>query len=123
MEGGLPNIASMSHFLPTALTDANSVAAGDLDQDGDIDLVVAGRNADTVTILWNNGNTAFDYDTRTVLSTTALGAFSVKVADINGDGLNDIVVSLRDANLIRMWRNAGSVRAARHCFTDMILCI
>ncbi|MFF3460660.1 FG-GAP repeat domain-containing protein [Streptomyces sp. NPDC002730] len=67
-----------------------SVSTGDLNGDGDRDLVTANQAADTVSVLLGNGDGTFaakvDY-------TTGNGPFSVAVGDVNGDGDRDLVTA------------------------------
>ncbi len=65
------------------------VVAGDLDRDGDPDLVV-GSSSVNPEVLLNNGNGTFA--ARTTV-TAAQGIAAIAVADINGDGASDLVYS------------------------------
>jgi hypothetical protein len=80
--------------------DADSVAAGDLNGDGKLDLVVANLcqnnncghgNNGTVSVLLGNGDGTFqaaqDY------ATGGFGSSSVAIGDFNGDGSADVVVA------------------------------
>lgn len=74
----------------------SDVQAGDLDGDGDLDLVVAEfgwRRTGQVLILWNPGNTEYTTWKRQVLDTRH-GAIDVPLVDLNQDGRLDIVVLL-----------------------------
>ena len=66
-----------------------SVAVGDVNDDGKIDLVVANGGDNTVRVLLGNGDGTFQ-NQRTV----AAGIYpaSAEVADVNGDGKPDLVV-------------------------------
>ena len=82
---------------------ADSVAVADLNGDGKPDIVVANcgassnsncistGNSGNVAVLLNNGNGTFA--TAVTYSLGALGASSVAVADVNGDGFPDLIVA------------------------------
>jgi hypothetical protein len=86
-----------------------SVAAGDLDGDGDVDLAVANRAADTVLILQNDGAGNF-----TNGDTVAVGDApeSVAAADLDGDGDLDLAVVTAGPNAltnsVSVYQNDGS---------------
>ena len=67
---------------------AQAIAAGDVDGDGHVDLVVAGWRADPTSVLFGRGDGTFE-------APRSLGAFAtdVAIADVTGDGLADIVVA------------------------------
>jgi hypothetical protein len=70
-----------------------AVAVSDLDQDGRPDLITANSIANTLSILQNNGSAGnFSFKANTDLS-TGPGPKNIAVADLNGDGKPDIVVS------------------------------
>jgi hypothetical protein len=96
----------------------HSVAVGDLNGDGQLDLVIANDGANTVSVLLNN---------------TALGAFpptfaakqdfatgnlpeSVTVGDLNGDGKLDLVVANAGANTVSVLLNTTAPGAATPSF-------
>jgi len=89
---------------------APSVALGDLNGDGMLDLVIGHSEAEHATILLNLGNNAFipgptlDYTPSQYVETRALG-----VADFNGDGALDLVIGdYGGVNHLFLNRNDGS---------------
>ena len=75
----------------TNLDYAAQVIAGDIDGDGDIDVIVAnatdGNNTGKLSVLKNNGNAIF---TETTIGTN-LTPLWMEIADLDGDGRKDIV--------------------------------
>lgn len=82
----------------------NSVTAGDLDGDGDLDLATANRTFGTVSILLNNGNGTF---APAVDLTVGLEAFSVIAADLDGNSDLDLAVANRSSGTVSVLRNNG----------------
>ena len=69
---------------------AQSVFAADIDGDGDMDVQSASLNDDTVAWYENSSGDGSTWVKR-VISTNANGAFSVRAADLDGDGDQDVV--------------------------------
>ncbi|MBZ0151258.1 MAG: VCBS repeat-containing protein [Planctomycetes bacterium] len=81
------------------------MAGGDLDDDGDQDLVVVRSEADATDLYRNDGNGSF-----TLAGTLSVGAnaLAVVVDDLDGDGTPDIVVSRPSAPEIMVGYSDGN---------------
>ncbi len=66
------------------------VAAADMDGDGNIDAVAADDGSDTLNVLLNDGTGKF---ARTISVALDDGTAALQVADLNGDGLPDVVLT------------------------------
>jgi hypothetical protein len=78
------------------------VAVNDLDNDGDLDIVLA-NHRDPNTILWNEGALTFQIERMPYGDSRA-----VNIVDVNGDGWLDIVLTRR-VSAPNYWRNTGQV--------------
>ncbi len=74
-----------------------TVDAGDLDSDGDLDLVVANASNNSLTVLLGNGDGIFGDAMHIDLSTEV---FSAQFADVNEDGRLDVVADGRDLMIL-----------------------
>jgi hypothetical protein len=90
----------------STVTGPGSVALGDLNRDGRLDVVVGALNTDPgVAVLLGTSNSALG--TSTALS-QAGGAGTVKLADLNRDGILDIVTSKADFATARVSTMIGA---------------
>lgn len=85
----------------------SDVQAGDFDQDGDLDLAVAEfgwRRTGRVLLLWNDGPSTW----RTVVLDGRHGSIDVPIADVNGDGLLDVVALIsQEHETVTAYLNEG----------------
>ncbi len=77
-------------------TEPRSVAVADVNGDGRPDIVTANETSDDVTVLLGNGDGSFAPAASSPFATDASYAYSVAVADVNGDGRPDIVTANSD---------------------------
>src|SRR5262245_46874336 len=86
----------------TTGTNPSSVAIGDLNGDGHLDLAVANAGSNTVSVLLGNGNGSFS-----AASPYATGANpqSVAIGDLNGDGRLDLAVANLSGNNVTVLLN------------------
>ena len=82
-----------------------SVVMGDVNGDGNADLIVANENDNTVSVLLGNGNGTFQAQ-RTFA--TGREPFMAAVADLTGDGKNDIVVANSDSGTVSVLLGNGN---------------
>ena len=95
---GMAAIAFDEHVLTTTADLANSVHAGDLDGDGDLDVVAASSGNDSILWFENDCDTPPSCSTRPgfterLVSDTAITARAVFAADLDGDGDDDVVTA------------------------------
>ena len=99
-----------SSTLVSNVTDAEGVELGDMDGDGDLDIVYAGLTNDTFGWLENNGSSW----AQASIDTSADGAKAVHIADIDGDGDLDFVGGSFYGDSVAWYENNG---AANPSFT------
>lgn len=90
--------------LTHAITTPADLATGDLDNDGNADLIVVSTNANTITPLLGNGDGTFTNAT-TVNFTTFPD--SPVLTDFDGDGNLDVAVAVSDTNSIVLMTGNG----------------
>jgi hypothetical protein len=80
------------------LANVSGIAAGDVDSDGDVDLIVSQNASNDMGIYLNNGSGVFSFDHRLCVY---YGFRSAWFADFTGDGINDLagLVSLPPSGL------------------------
>ena len=93
--------------IATSAGGAYDIHVADMDNDGDIDIVSAGLNDDTIAWYENDGAANPSW-TATDIATSADGAMSVFVADMDGDGDLDIVLASYDDHTIAWYENDGA---------------
>lgn len=86
-------------------SDADSIAVGDFNGDGLLDLALANAGSGTVTILLNNGTGGF-----TVGNTLVVGSdpADIVAADFNGDGKTDLAVANEGSDSISILAGNGN---------------
>jgi hypothetical protein len=103
------DFASVNSGLPPL--DGYTTAWGDFDNDGHLDLLLSGSDANNnpVTQLWRNlGNGTF---TNLNAGLPAVYAYSVALGDFDNDGYLDILLTGYDTNnspVSQVWRNLGN---------------
>ena len=89
-----------------------AIAAGDLDGDGDADLVMANEADDNLSLLRNNGLAQFTpFPSRLPVGDAPM---SVVIGHFNGDQALDIAVANRDSDNVMIWMNDGGGQFANH---------
>jgi outer membrane protein assembly factor BamB len=84
---------------------ATTIAAGDLDGDGFVDLVVPHRDGGQSFMFVNDGSGAFD--DRRKIGPAVSATRAVALGDLNGDGHLDIIIGDEDAGGAQLYLNGG----------------
>ncbi|TAK60989.1 MAG: hypothetical protein EPO24_06160, partial [Bacteroidetes bacterium] len=80
---------------------------GDLDGDGDLDILLPCYNSNTASVLKNNGSGGFSLYSHFGLIGYGLVGDASKLADLNGDGYLDGIVGNSDQPFVRFLYNTG----------------
>ncbi|MCP4291600.1 MAG: T9SS type A sorting domain-containing protein [bacterium] len=102
---GLEPISWTRNTVVTGFGGAHCVRSADLDYDGDIDLVAAASTGHEIAWWSNEGGNPIVW-TRHSIRTSFLGARAVRIADMDNDGLLDIV-GISWTNDVMWWKNEG----------------
>ena len=90
------------HVISSSAGQTRSVVAADMNHDGKMDVVSACYDQNTY-VIHNPPVAATDTWTATTITNNAIGAVNVEVADINGDGLPDVVAAAYDIDSITVY--------------------
>ncbi|CAF3496799.1 unnamed protein product [Rotaria sp. Silwood1] len=86
-----------------------SVTTADVDDDGDLDIIVANTGTNDIGILINNPTGTFPANQGPRVGFFAGSApASVTTADVNGDGKADIIVAYKNTNNVGVLLNSGT---------------
>ena len=96
---GLPTITALPSFAAQSSVSTGSkpasVILGDVNGDGNLDIITANFNSANVSVLLGNGNGTFSAKTDFA---TGTDPFAVRLGDVNGDGLLDIITANKGSN-------------------------
>ncbi len=101
---GNPNFTRQN--IATGLRYPVALSPADIDQDGDMDVLVVTRDDNRVTLYLNDGGAPPSFSP-VLVSDSAMGAAGVHAGDIDGDGRLDILSASENDNQIRWYRNLG----------------
>ncbi len=84
----------------------DTVALGDVDQDGDLDLAAASTATDLLYLLFNDGHGVFSLGL-TFGPLVTVAPFHVYLVDLDGDGAPELIASDADGDRVAVFRNSG----------------
>ena len=105
-----------AHVITSAADGAASVFTIDVDGDGDVDVLSAGFEGNTISWYENDGDENF---TPRAISTQAEGASSVYARDMDGDGDVDVLSASWWDDKVAWYENDGSENFTEHVITNL----
>jgi hypothetical protein len=100
--------------INTSAAGAFTVDAADIDHDGDLDILSASSNDNTIAWYENDGQQKF---TEHTITTSAMNATWVVSVDLDRDGDLDVIASSLDGNSITWYENDGTQKFKPHLIT------
>jgi hypothetical protein len=83
-----------------------SIAVGDFNGDGKLDMAVVNSSTSTVTLLLGNGEGLFTAETPPL--STANDPDSIQIGDFNGDGIPDLALATLSSKLVAVYLGQGN---------------
>ncbi len=108
-DGGASPTFSSGTSITTSASGASHVLAGDIDNDGDMDVLSASSEISSNKIAWyENDGAGTPSFTEIAINTTLSGASHVAIGDLDGDGDLDVLSTSRNDNTISWYENDGA---------------
>ncbi len=85
-----------------------TMAVTDLNRDGDADIITANFGDGTISVLFGKGDGTLGTAVTHQTNQPNGGPYSVKVADVNGDGIPDVLVSNSNLNTVTLLLGVGN---------------
>jgi hypothetical protein len=98
----------VTHSIDTTADGAQAVSTADLDGDGDLDVLAASYNDNTIAWYENDGTPLDGGWTKHVINSSALGAWGVSAADMDGDGNLDVLSASDKDGTVAWYANDGT---------------
>ena len=107
------------HIIKSGFDFAHEAYCFDIDEDGDMDILGSSSEDHQITWWRNDGGDPITW-TEQVIGRNFRGAKSARVADIDNDGMLDVIGAAIEDNQICWWRNDGSdpIKWEEHVIVD-----